>query len=152
MARANLLNTTDITLKGLLGNGARYGVPPYQRDYSWREDHWEDLWLDLKEVSQREDMQHYMGAIVMQQRDREEFVVIDGQQRLCTLSLIALAAVALLEERAAADIEKEDNLERSRLLRDGFLGTKDPGSLRYRSKLSLNRNDGTLSRLSSAFL
>jgi hypothetical protein len=143
MARANLLNTTDITLKGLLGNGARYGVPTYQRDYSWREDHWEDLWLDLREVSQREDMQHYMGAIVMQQRDREEFVVIDGQQRLCTLSLIALAAVALLEERAAADIEKEDNLERSRLLRDGFLGTKDPGSLRYRSKLSLNRNDDT---------
>ena len=143
MARANLLNTTDITLKGLLGNGARYGVPTYQRDYSWREDHWEDLWLDLKEVSQREDMQHYMGAIVLQQRDREEFVVIDGQQRLCTLSLIALAAVALLEERAAADIEKEDNLERSRLLRDGFLGTKDPGSLRYRSKLSLNRNDDT---------
>lgn len=143
MARANLLNTTDITLKGLLGNGARYGVPTYQRDYSWREDHWEDLWLDLKEVSQREDMQHYMGAIVMQQREREEFVVIDGQQRLCTLSLIALAAVALLEERAAADIEKEDNLERSRLLRDGFLGTKDPGSLRYRSKLSLNRNDDT---------
>ena len=73
MARANLLNTTDITLKGLLGNGARYGVPTYQRDYSWREDHWEDLWLDLKEVSQREDMQHYMGAIVLQQRDREEF-------------------------------------------------------------------------------
>jgi hypothetical protein len=143
MARANLLNTTDITLKGLLGNGARYGVPTYQRDYSWREDHWEDLWLDLKEVSQREDMQHYMGAIVMQQCDREEFIVIDGQQRLCTLSLVALAAVALLEERAAADIEKEDNLERSRLLRDGFLGTKDPGSLRYRSKLSLNRNDDT---------
>ena len=143
MPRANLLNTTDVTLKGLLGNGLRYVVPPYQRDYSWREDHWEDLWLDLDEVSQRDDSQHYMGAIVMQQREREEFVVIDGQQRLCTLSLVALAAVALLEERAAADIEKSDNLERARLLRDGFLGTKDPGSLRYRSKLSLNRNDDT---------
>ena len=143
MPRANLLNTADVTLKGLLGNGLRYAVPPYQRDYSWREDHWEDLWLDLVEVSQREDSQHYMGAIVMQQRDREEFVVIDGQQRLCTLSLIALAAVALLEERAAADIQKADNLERARLLRDGFLGTKDPGSLNYRSKLSLNRNDDT---------
>ena len=143
MPRANLLNTADVTLKGLLGNGFRHVVPPYQRDYSWREEHWEDLWLDLVEVSQREDSQHYMGAIVMQQRDREEFVVIDGQQRLCTLSLIALAAVALLEERAAAGLEKEDNLERARLLRDGFLGSKDPGSLRYRSKLSLNRNDDT---------
>ena len=50
MAHANLLNTTDITMKGLLGNGLRYSVPPYQRDYSWREDNWEDLWQDLDEV------------------------------------------------------------------------------------------------------
>jgi hypothetical protein len=66
--------------------------------------------------------------------------------------LIALAAVGLLEERAAADIEKQDNLERAQLLRDAFLGNKDPGSLRYRSKLSLNQNDdrfyqGTLLQL-----
>lgn len=143
MAHANLLNTSDVTFKSLMANGLRYSVPPYQRDYSWREDQWEDLWLDLVEVADREDGQHYMGAIVLQPREREEFVVIDGQQRLCSLSLFALAAVALLEARAAAGFDQSDNRERSRLLRDGFLGTKDAGSLRYRSKLSLNRNDDT---------
>jgi len=152
MPRANLLNTSDVTLKALLANGLRYGVPPYQRDYSWKEDNWEDLWLDLVEVAANEEAQHYMGAIVVQQKDREEFVVIDGQQRLCTLSLIVLAAVSLLEGRAAAGIDPDDNRERARLLRDGFLGSKDPGSLMYRSKLSLNRNDdafyqGTLLQL-----
>lgn len=130
----------------------RYSVPPYQRDYSWKEEHWEDLWLDLVDVSEDEDSQHYMGAIVLQQNDRELFTVIDGQQRLATLSIVVLAAVSLLEERASAEIEKGDNSERARLLRDGFLGTKDPGSLRYSSKLSLNRNDdvfyqGTLLQL-----
>jgi len=130
----------------------RYSVPPYQRDYSWKEEHWEDLWLDLLDVSEDEDSQHYMGAIVLQQNDRELFTVIDGQQRLATLSIVVLAAVSLLEERASAEIEKGDNSERARLLRDGFLGTKDPGSLRYSSKLSLNRNDdvfyqGTLLQL-----
>ena len=152
MARGNLLNTSDVTLKTLLGNGMRYSVPPYQRDYSWKEEHWEDLWLDLVDVSKDEDSQHYMGAVVLQQNDRELFTVIDGQQRLATLSIVVLAAVSLLEERASAEIEKGDNSERARLLRDGFLGTKDPGSLRYSSKLSLNRNDdvfyqGTLLQL-----
>ncbi len=154
MARGNLLNTSDVTLKTLLGNGMRYSVPPYQRDYSWKEEHWEDLWLDLVEVSEDEDSQHYMGAVVLQQNDRELFTVIDGQQRLATLSIVVLAAVSLLEERATADVEKDNNSERARLLRDGFLGTKDPGSLRYSSKLSLNRNDdifyqGTLLQLKS---
>lgn len=143
MARGNLLNTSDVTLKTLLGNGMRYSVPPYQRDYSWKEEHWEDLWLDLVEVSEADDGQHYMGAVVLQQNDREIFTVIDGQQRLATLSIVVLAAVSLLEERARADIEKDDNSERARLLREGFLGSKDPGSLRYSSKLCLNRNDDT---------
>lgn len=143
MSRGNLLNTSDVTLKTLLGNGIRYSVPPYQRDYSWKEEHWEDLWLDLLEVSEDEDAQHYMGAVVLQQNDRELFTVIDGQQRLATLSIVVLAAVSLLEERAKAEIEQSDNAERAQLLRDGFLGTKDPGSLRYSSKLGLNRNDDT---------
>ncbi len=152
MARGNLLNTSDVTLKTLLGNGMRYSVPPYQRDYSWKEEHWEDLWLDLVEVSEDENSQHYMGAVVLQQNDRELFTVIDGQQRLATLSIVVLAAVSLLEQRASCEMDKDDNSERARLLRDGFLGTKDPGSLRYSSKLSLNRNDdifyqGTLLQL-----
>ena len=152
MPRANLLNTSDVTLKTLLANGLRYTVPPYQRDYSWKEDNWEDLWLDLVELAANQDTQHYMGAIVVQPLDREKFVVIDGQQRLCTLSLIVLAAVALLEERAASEIDSADNRERAKLLRDGFLGSKDPGSLMYQSKVALNRNDdsfyqGTLLQL-----
>ena len=84
-----------------------------------------------------------MGAIVVQPKGREDFVVIDGQQRLCTLSLLVLAAVALLEERVSAGIDPDQNKERARLLREGFLGSKDPGSLLWRSKLALNRNDDT---------
>ena len=65
MPRANLLNTTDVTLKGLLGNGLRYSVPPYQRDYSWREEHWEDLWLDLADVAQRDDAWRAAGYLLL---------------------------------------------------------------------------------------
>lgn len=143
MARANLLNTTDVTLKGMLANGLRYGVPPYQRDYSWREEHWDDLWQDVNELAQQVESQHYMGAIVIQPKGREDFVIIDGQQRLCTLSLLVLAAVALLDERVSAGVDPDNNRERVRILRETYLGTKDPGSLLWQSKLALNRNDDT---------
>jgi uncharacterized protein with ParB-like and HNH nuclease domain len=47
MARTALLNTDTEDLKELLSNGKSYSVPPYQRDYSWKQEHWEDLWEDL---------------------------------------------------------------------------------------------------------
>ncbi|MSU47610.1 MAG: DUF262 domain-containing protein [Opitutus sp.] len=143
MARGNLLNTTDITLKGLLANGLRYSVPPYQRDYSWRTEHWDDLWQDVLELAHQPETQHYMGAIVIQPKGREEFVIIDGQQRLCTLSLLVLAAVALLDERVTGGVDPDNNRERIRILRETYLGTKDPGSLLWQSKLALNHNDDT---------
>ena len=36
-------NTTNSTLRQLLGNGLRYHVPMFQRDYSWGPDEWDDL-------------------------------------------------------------------------------------------------------------
>ena len=47
MAGSTLLNTDTEDLKELLSNGKSYSVPPYQRDYSWKEEPWEDLWEDL---------------------------------------------------------------------------------------------------------
>jgi hypothetical protein len=46
MSRANILNTRTINLE-LIGNGKGYRVPPYQRDYSWSEEQWEDLWNEF---------------------------------------------------------------------------------------------------------
>ena len=37
-------NTTNSTFRQLLGNGLRYSVPPFQRDYSWSDLEWEELW------------------------------------------------------------------------------------------------------------
>ena len=50
-----LLNTRTATLNELMSNGRVFRVPPYQRDYSWTEEEWEDLWLDILEVSQGEE-------------------------------------------------------------------------------------------------
>lgn len=154
MATTNLLGTNDLNLKQLLGNGRIYHVPPYQRDYSWKEEHWEDLWLDLDELGKEKNAQHYMGSIVLKGEERpEHFTIIDGQQRIATLSILILAAIGRLTEMAGQGVEPDANNERASILRQSFVGSKDPGSLTESSKLSLNFNDdafyqGTVVQLS----
>lgn len=141
MARTNLLNTRTTNFLELLSNGRIYRVPPYQRDYSWDEEEWEDLWNDIDELRGRADERHYMGALVVQATSDREFEIIDGQQRLATLSILALAVIDRLWRLADAAIDPDANRERAAGLRNRFVGEKDPASLIESSKLFLNETD-----------
>lgn len=44
---ATNFNTKNDTFRKLLGNGLTYRIPPFQRDDSWTETEWEDLWADI---------------------------------------------------------------------------------------------------------
>lgn len=141
MARTNLLNTRTTNLLELIGNGRIYRVPPYQRDYSWEEEQWEDLWNDIIDLRGRPDDRHYMGALVVEGKSDREFLIIDGQQRLATLSLLSLAVIAKLRKMAESGKDPNANLERVAGLRSRFIGEKDPASLVESSKLFLNETD-----------
>ncbi|MBF0107807.1 MAG: DUF262 domain-containing protein [Magnetococcales bacterium] len=140
MGKSLLLQTTA-TFLDLMGNGKIYRVPPYQRDYSWNEEQWEDLWNDIIEMHGNLDVNHYMGALVLEGISDREFRIIDGQQRLATLSLLALAVLDRLQTLVKEGIEPEQNRERSIGLRGRFIGEKDPASLVESSKLFLNETD-----------
>jgi hypothetical protein len=146
MTRSLLLNTGTEDLKEILANGKTYSVPPYQRDYSWKREHWEDLWEDLLAI-ERNDEDHYMGAIVLESGERKHFRVIDGQQRLATLSVLILACVDYLEALAKEGVDPSANAERASLLESSYVGAKDPTSLRVISKLRLNANDDNFFQL-----
>lgn len=141
MLKNSLLDTSTVNFAELLGNGRIYRVPAYQRDYSWREESWEDLWLDILALRAREEGRHYMGAVVFQSRGEHEFLIIDGQQRLATLSLIAICVIKKLRDLVERKIDPDNNLERMEILRRTYLGDKDPKSLLYSSKLFLNANN-----------
>ncbi len=140
MADKNLMTPSTTSLSGLLGNGVTYKVPVFQRDYSWKYDNWTDLWEDIKILLQT-GKDHYMGAVVLQKVGEKQFLVIDGQQRFTTLSLLALATIKKIQDLINAGIEPDNNIERISELRRGFLGQKDPASLHYSSKLFLNENN-----------
>ena len=135
-------NTNNNTFRQLMGNGLSYRVPLFQRDYSWGPDEWDDLWQDIVALFEADpEPAHYMGYLVLQSADHRGFDIIDGQQRLTTLSLLILAAVSHLSDLAAPDDPGDPETRRAEQLRASYIGYLDPVSLVPRSKLTLNRHN-----------
>ncbi|TAF32880.1 MAG: DUF262 domain-containing protein [Cytophagales bacterium] len=130
-----------ITLNTIISNGKSYQVPIYQRDYSWDKDDWEDLWNDIAEIPS--DKTHYLGYLVLQPiKDGEDsFWVIDGQQRLTTLSILALAITALLKKWEDQNIEGVANKIRREKLTERYLGNYLLSKFALDPKIKLNRNN-----------
>ena len=149
MAVDHLLATSTVSLSDIIGNGKTYTVPPYQRDYSWKQDQWEDLWNDILAIESTGGV-HYMGSIVLQNMGDKRYHVIDGQRRFSTLTLIVLAVINQLNLLIAQGNDPESNQERVQLLQKKFIGDKDPGPLTYSSKLKLNENNDSFLSVQSA--
>lgn len=131
-----LEDTSNRTFRDVVGNGVRLEVPRFQRDYSWSREQWQDLWEDI-DAAQRHGDWHYLGFVVLQRRGTgDEFVVVDGQQRLTTLSLFVLAAMAEILKRGGQQAS-----ERADALRRSYIGRQDPVTLTTENKLTLNRNN-----------
>lgn len=141
MRKNILLDTHTANFADVVGNGKTYAIPPYQRDYSWGVEQWEDLWNDVIEMAQKPDDRHYMGALVVEAKSDREFLVIDGQQRLVTLSIFALVIIRRLIDLAELGVEPDANRERAETLRIQYIGSKNPASLLLVSKLTLNETD-----------
>lgn len=140
MATGNLLDTKTVNLNEVLGNGKIYRVPQFQRDYSWDQDNWEDLWNDIEIASTNKTL-HYMGSVVLQNSKGKDYSIIDGQQRFTTLSILILSVINSIQELIDLGIDFEENTERKDILMRQYIGQKDPSSLRYSSKLFLNENN-----------
>ncbi|MFV2013230.1 MULTISPECIES: GmrSD restriction endonuclease domain-containing protein [unclassified Micromonospora] len=91
----------ETTLQKLLEGTKQYQVPLYQRTYSWSEQQCKRLWEDIKKLAddRRADpaATHFIGSVVLAPSPEigpvgvQEFLVVDGQQRLTTLSILLCA-------------------------------------------------------------
>ncbi|MDR0940554.1 MAG: DUF262 domain-containing HNH endonuclease family protein [Mediterranea sp.] len=134
-------NTTTDDFGSLIRSGKKYTVPKFQRDYSWDTEQWEDLWQDIERMLQEKDGDHYMGYLVLQTSDNENFMIIDGQQRFTTITMIVLAAIKAVKELAGKGIDPEKNEQRGKTLIETYIGHVDPVTLEYDNILVLNRNN-----------
>jgi len=85
------------TLGQILYSPSQYVIPVYQRNYRWEAQQWQKIWESLDEISQPSKIgNHFMGFLVFvpdlaQPGQNTVFNLIDGQQRLTTLSLLLTA-------------------------------------------------------------
>jgi uncharacterized protein with ParB-like and HNH nuclease domain len=140
LSAENFLNAETDTFGGIIKGDNKFKVPLYQRDYSWNKTHWNDLWLDI-EANRQNDSKHYMGSIVLVSKHKKEYDIIDGQQRLTTLTILVLAVVDTLKDLVKRDVDVENNEKRIDLLITDFIGKKSLSSLNYENKIELNESN-----------
>jgi uncharacterized protein with ParB-like and HNH nuclease domain len=82
------------TLGQILYSPSQYVIPVFQRNYRWEEHQWEKLWEGINEIQNPDKKgNHFMGFLVFragfaQPGQHTVFHLIDGQQRLTTLSVL----------------------------------------------------------------
>ena len=94
------------------GSDKRFIIPLYQRNYDWKEENCEQLFQDLMKLHNSDRKSHFFGSIVSSiQSGTEDRFIIDGQQRITTVSLLLIAMVnakkdGLIESTDAKLVEK----------------------------------------------
>lgn len=90
------------------GSKKRFIIPVYQRNYDWKMENCKQLYDDLVKVVRKNRKSHFFGSIVSVYEPsgrNTDFLVIDGQQRLTTVSLLLLAMYNLMERNMVSPQE-----------------------------------------------
>jgi uncharacterized protein with ParB-like and HNH nuclease domain/predicted transport protein len=142
------MKAEDVQLTQLFAGPKQFIVPIFQRDYSWGTKHCLQLWNDIVRVGSDENAKaHFVGSVVYIAAEETSakitrWLLIDGQQRLTTVTLLLAALRNRLpeDEQDGQQIADEDALPTRVELEDYFLrNTHGKGDRRH--KLHLRRAD-----------
>lgn len=135
------MKATEAKFLDFLKKSPQFVIPIYQRTYSWTEKECRQLWDDIVRCGSTEKIAvHFVGSIVYvesglsQVTHQAPLLVIDGQQRLTTVSLL-LAALA----RAVADAEPFDGFSQRKIKNYYLLNPEESGERHF--KLLLSQTD-----------
>ena len=100
--KAEAVNISNILKK-------RYSIEYYQREYRWEEKHITDLLEDLTEkfLNSEEEDHYFLGSIIINKENQQRFI-IDGQQRLTSLTLLLIYIYRTLEDQNALKQEIDE--------------------------------------------
>ena len=92
-------------------SGNKIIVPTYQRAYSWEDKQTKQFLVDLQDyVKSHTASSYYFGHFLFEDKGRREFAIIDGQQRLTTITIFISAIYRRLKESAGTLSEDDDYL------------------------------------------
>ena len=98
-------------------------VPRYQRVYSWTDEQIEELLRDLSDAMRKKETEYFLGTVVLTKHSASQHAVIDGQQRLATISILICAIRNYFF--AIGDAERGDELHRDYLAKKELRGLSE---------------------------
>ncbi len=125
----------------------QFVIPIYQRVYSWGKEHCEQLWDDIIKTGGNDQMNgHFIGSIVFVQdgiytTNYNELLIIDGQQRLTTITLLFIA----LRDHLNDEDELLEKFSRQKIQNRYLINSDEKGDKKFRLILSEPDKDTLLS-------
>lgn len=143
MKKSNRDNMTakPKSIEGIFKDNLKLKIPVFQRDYSWKKDNWDELWDDINRGFNNK-RKHYLGSVVLVDDD-ENKEVIDGQQRLTTISILYLAIISNLNDLISNNIDVVNNAARVQDMKKLICDT-NLYDLSSTNKLELNENNNSI--------
>jgi uncharacterized protein with ParB-like and HNH nuclease domain/predicted transport protein len=137
------MKATEAKLLDFLKKSPQFVIPIYQRTYSWTEKECRQLWDDIIRCGRNDSVPaHFVGSIVYIEKGlsnltvQEPMLVIDGQQRLTTVTLLIAVLAKVLGET-----EPMDGFSQRKLRNYYLLNPEESGERHY--KLLLSQTDKT---------
>lgn len=148
------MKATEANLLKFLRKSPQFVIPIYQRNYSWTAAQCRQLWADLMRAGRDERISaHFIGSIVYVERglssvtSQEALLVIDGQQRLTTSTLLITAVAKHFETQGLGELLEAFS---NKKLRNYYLLNPDEeGERHFKLILSETDKDTLLSLLQS---
>ncbi|WP_437137532.1 DUF262 domain-containing protein [Bacillus safensis] len=135
------MKASETNLLKFLQGTKQFIIPIYQRKYSWTIEQCRQLWNDIMRVSNDHDIKgHFVGSVVYIEKGLyqisavPQLLVIDGQQRLTTLTLMLLAL-----GRAIKESEKKFNITSKKIMNYYLVNNEEDDELYH--KLLLTKAD-----------
>ena len=124
------MEITQTTLLDFVGRpGVRFEIPRFQRAYSWDAEQCDELWRDVFRA-QRAGRTHFVGTLICHEAEPGVLHIVDGQQRMTTLSLVLAALAQTMRASGESFFGVDaDHISQHYLLEEGA------------SKLSLSQGD-----------
>ncbi|MCG7519642.1 DUF262 domain-containing protein [Ruegeria sp. Ofav3-42] len=127
------IDTGATNVGTMLRDGKRYSVPEFQRDFSWESEQVDQLWDDFQAAILNQNDDYFLGSFVINDQNPSNYMIIDGQQRLTTISIL----ICVLRDHAAR-LGEDDTAKQ---ISTDFLGKFNYQSKDTAPKLTLNTNN-----------
>ena len=96
------IESHDSDIESLL-DSSYFHIPRFQRPYSWEDEHVQDFWDDVV-ANQADD--YFIGSMVVFKKSKQRFGVVDGQQRLTTITILLCVLRDAYLDLGAEDLAK----------------------------------------------